>query len=326
MENPITTLFPALLLASALALPTQGQVPSSRPSPTPGAQTKNRTLHFGWPIPAKATITERSLQRGRKSVTSYRFEIAPDPKDKTHWIAQLSDIKVKEMDTAGATPEQVALSKKILGAISSALPTLSIDPKTLEAKARGVRKGVETVIQILKENAKTDKDKQLIALISKSMASEAMLNTLRTSSLSFWKAWAEVWNGLAIPIEGSSRSFKGVMYYPTGGKGECKVKLTNLGSPKGKPGLIQLRYQQTGSGDILTAIVRLMKTSLPPAYRNRINKDMFESGKLSVNIRATLDRKTLLPQRVLIEKRTKIKMKGKPARERIELHDYRFLW
>ncbi|HHI80568.1 MAG TPA: hypothetical protein ENK02_11365 [Planctomycetes bacterium] len=326
MTRTLQALFPALLLASTLAMPSKGQVPVKGPAPTPQAQGKSLTLHFGWPIPAKAHIVEKSLKKGRKAVTSYNFELVPDPENKGRWIGRMSDIQVQQMDTMGLTPEQLALSKKLLGAVTSALPTLSIDPKTLEAQAQGIRKGVEAVIQILRSTAKTDKDKQLIALVSKSMTSKAMLATLRASSLSFWKAWAETWNGLEVPPKGRSKILDGVISYPMGGEGKCKVKLTNLGSPKGNPELIQLRYEQTGTGDILGIFIALMKKSLPPAYRDRIHKEMFESASISVHMQATLHRKTLLPQRVLIEKTTEVKMKGRPARKQLERHDYHFTW
>jgi hypothetical protein len=295
----------------------------------PTRKTKSsspKILHFRWPIPAKAFITERSLRRGRNAVTSYRFEITPDPKDKSRWVGRMTHIQVKEMETGKATKEQIILSKKILAAISSALPTLSIDPKTLDAKAIGVRKGVEAVLEVLQKNSKSPKDKQFINLISKSMKSEAMLRTLQESSLSFWKAWASVWNGLELPSPGSSQNFKGVMFYPMGGRGKCKVTLSNLGSPKAKPEWIRLRYHQVADSSVLKAVVNLMKKSAPVQYRDRIREDMFESAKISVNIQATLDRKTLLPQRIQVEKISEIKAKGRPISKRLERRDYSFVW
>jgi len=317
-----TFLLPACLAPLSLLPSQQTTAPHSKGS----SGSSMTTLRFSWPIPARASIIEESLKRGRKAVTSYKFRLSPDPKNPARWIGRISDIKVLKMDTGKANAQQIALSKKILTAISSALPTLSIQASTLEAKTQGVQKGIDAVLKVLKENTKSPKEQKILQTIEKSMKSKAMLRNLQESSLFFWKAWAGVWNGLTLPAEGSSRSFKGVMYYPTGGQGSCKVTLTQLGSPKGKPQWIRLKYRQDSDSTALKQIVQTMKASIPAPYRDRFNEGLFESAKLSVTITATLDRKTLLPQRVLVEKDSEIKPKNRPASKRFERRDYRFHW
>ncbi len=317
-----------LPLVSFLLLGSLSQVSSQQPATRPAKtqQPQAQTLHLHWPIPAKATVTEKILKRGRNAVTTYTFELVPNPKNNARWIGRLSNIQVKQMETGNATKEQVALSKKVLTAISSALPTLSINPKTWEATAEGVEEGINAVLKILQENTKSDKDRDYLRLIAKNLKSKAMMQSLKEASLSFWNAWAGSWHGLKLPAEGSSSHFDGTMYFPMGGEGTCKVTVTNLGSPKGRPDLIQLKFHQASDSSAIKSMVENMKKNIPPQYRAQVRADVFESVQVQSTVTATLDRKTLLPHHVLVEKTAKVKVKGRPSRTVVERHDYSFDW
>jgi hypothetical protein len=245
--------------------------------PAAVADDQPAPLKFAWPVPCKATVTEKLVKRGQTATTRYTISIEKQDADfKLH----IDDFSFTEF--AGKAPDDPSVAATVAVALPTArlIPDLLIDADGRVKDVLGLDAMIEAEVALLSPGA----DETVRAARYKQLSTPEARAAIKRESTKNWRAWAGDWVGLVIPagkdvaskypvrdIDGTEIDAPAILQRTAADEAPGHVRLTRVATLEGeatKASLdlwIKLMTKQTGKAPpegLITGLTLSTRTQL----------------------------------------------------------------
>jgi hypothetical protein len=308
LVQEVFMLRPQFLLAASLALVVLSAARADdQPAP----------LKFAWPVPSKATVTEKIWKHGRTCTTRYSVSVVKSGDDlKVH----IDDFAFTEYGGKPADDPAVATE------VARALPMAKIVPDLLLSADGRVKEvlGLDEMLKAEVELMVPGADEAKRAEQYKQLSTPEAREAIKRESSKNWRAWVGDWVGVVVPsgkgAEGryAVRDFDGT---------ERDAPATLQRAADETPGYVQLTRVATLEGDAtkasLDAWIKLMTLrsgKAPP-------EGLFTGMVLTTRMLSVAEESTLRLKRAIREEACTVHRKDKDDLViGVERHEFTFDW
>jgi hypothetical protein len=277
-------------------------------------------LKFAWPVPSKATVTEKVLKQGHKATTRYVVTLEPDGKS-ADFKMHISDFEFVELDGHAATEPALAPQIAQATAQSKMIPDLVISADGRVKDVVGLEAAVEAQLAVL-EKSENPQLRASVPSLRAMLARPETIATQKRESSRIWQWWVGEWVGRVIPA-GPDVQTKFAIRCPDAVDREAPTSLRRKTSADG-PEMAQFSRESTLEGDdakpVVEAYVNKMK-----AMTGRVPPEI-TGMRLCERTVVSTDPATLRPKRAFSEAIGTLYVKDQPERTDVERHEYTFEW
>jgi hypothetical protein len=302
----------ALLLAAAHLRAQESAAPE---------RSGGEAFAFAWPVPCSAVVTKDGEKKGARTRLRFRLDLAAGEAGELR--VKLGDFEFLLVDGQDATTPAMREALAPASALTQAVPDTVVSAKGDFLRIDGIDAMLERVAKFMGETKGHSAEEQ--ARILASMRTPVMQQVLQEACSADWITWAGGWVGFdATPGSDTADVVRMPMM---GASLEGAVTRRHLGAVDEHPGHVRLSAKMVAEGPEATAafaeaMARLAKEAGGPPFP----ADQLEELRVETTMEVVTDPKTLLPLRAGRTKKMRVVMKGRPAREQVERHDYTFEW
>jgi hypothetical protein len=297
-----------LLLMAGLALPARA-----------GAEAP--PLRFRWPIPARATVTERVQRHGQDVTIRYQLSLSPAA-DREQLTLHIEGTEV--MAVKGANLKDPAVRAKVEQAVKVAAiaPSLVI---SREGQFLDIDRFDRVLAAIAAASPGTAEQKRRVVAL---MRTPEMKRLLEQRAADFWNVWVGVWANQNLP-SGARRQVPRQVALPDGSGFNQLLHLQHHGAD-GPPGHVRLSFAATLDGAADQQAVRrfidgVLEQMSAQAGRP-LPREVIETIEVTTAGEVITDPETLRPVAARSGRQTTLKVRGEPPRVEQELRRYTFEW
>jgi hypothetical protein len=285
--------------------------------PAARADDQPAPLKFAWPVPSKATVTERIWKHGLNAVTRYTLSVETQGDDlKVH----MDDFSFTEF--AGKPPDDPSVAKEVAAALPGAklVPDLLISADGRVKDVLGLDAMVQAEVDLLSPGA----DEAQRAERYKQLSTPEARAAIKKESTKNWRAWIGDWVGLVIP-PGKDTEGRYVVRDVDGTERDAPAVLQR-GADEAA-GHVQLTRVATLQGDdtkaSLDTWIKLMtkKTGKAPP------EGLFTGLVLTTRMFVVTEESTMRPKRAIREEACTVHRKDQnDLVVGVERHEFTFEW
>lgn len=291
---------------------------SSQQSRTaPASKAAYESFVFAWPVPANVRITERALKRGKTAVKRYTATLVPHENGED-LLLSLRDFDFVELEGLDLVDPAVKKALAPALAMTSAIPDLRIGKNGDLLGVVGIDRLAQRIVEFL-GRVSGGEDKQKLAAMAQAFKNPRVLKTLEEAGSQSWLAWVGAWTRLG----GIEQGGKAELTASTKA-GSQQIHAEHLGPAEGKPGHVNLLMRTRTDGEKAGELIQGFLQEMTPKKGGEEIPEI-EECEVVTTVRAVTDPKTLMPLRVELEKRIRIKMGGKETNG-LERREYDFDW
>jgi hypothetical protein len=222
-------------------------------------------LKFAWPVPSRATVTQKSSKRGKSATT--RFRLSLERAGGGDLRLHLGEFRF--VDFAGRAATDPAVADAVMRATrlaNSASADLLIGPDGRIKDVVDLDGVVRTMLADMEENG-TDAEKSRLAELREQMRTPQAKDAVRRDAMKPWQTWIGEWIGRAIPAEGESFATHAVRDVD-GTEREARARLRR--GPPDSAGHVRFVREAVLEGDATKASLAMWikavaaKTGTPP--------------------------------------------------------------
>ncbi len=308
-------LIPSLLTAAAAASILAPASAADDPAP----------LKFAWPVPSKATVTEKIWKGVRTATTRYIVTVERSGTG-DDLRAHLSDFTFIDMDGKPPTDPAVAPALAEAEALAKLTPDLLIAPDGTVKDVLGLDALIEAQIVGLESHA-TEEMKPHLPEIRAKMTSPAERERKKRISTNWWRTWVAEWVGLSL-AEGKVVEGKRTVRDVDETERDAPAVFRLVPAPDDK-GLMQVAREAALDGDATKASLEQWVATLARQTGKTPPDGFFTGLRLTSRAAVTVDLATLRPRRALSEESCVVHRKGHEdlmLRGNLERHEYEFVW
>lgn len=285
-----------------------------------GADDQPAPLKFAWPVPSKATVTERIDMKGRQAKTRYTVTLEAVGTDGT-FRARVSDFEFIEL--GGRPASDPALAQQISQALTLAklIPDLLITPEGRVKDVVGLEAAIEAQLVLIEQSGDALRKAELPALRAMLSRPET-LEAQKRKTARLWQSWVGEWVGRTIPADKTVES-KHAVRCPDGVEREAPTTLRRTESSDG-PGTGQFKRESVLDGEdakpAIESWVKKMNDLTGRPAPDIVGMRIYERAVVSTELA------TLRPRRVFTEEIRTLRVKDQPDAVDTERHEFTFEW
>lgn len=285
-----------------------------------GADDQPAPLKFAWPVPSKATVTEKVEKVGHTATTRYTLSVERSGEGGDLRL-HLGDFEFLDLDGKPATDPSLAQQLKVALPMAKAIPDILIGADGSVKDVLGLDTAIATMLDELSKNLDEREKASLPQLRAQFEAPETREKMKREASKQ-WTAWVAEWAGRTIP-EGRGVDGTHAVSCPDGAEVMAPTLLRRMPAENEGPGLVKLTRETTLDGeDAKPAFEAWLKKA-----EAALGRSLGATGmRLVDRIAAVTDPSTLRPTWVRREEQRILHMKDADDRNDIERHEYQFEW
>ncbi len=300
-------LIEALLLVAAMGLsaPAQGEV---------------APLKFRWPIPTRATVTERAQRHGQDVTIRYQLSLSPTG-DRKQLVLDIEGTELVAVKGANLKDPEVRAKLEQSLRVAAIVPSLVISRDGQFVQIGRFEEVLAALEAATPGNA--EQKRKVVAL----MNTAEMKGLLVQRAVDLWNVWVGVWANQRLP-SGARLGVPLQVALPDGSVLNQALNLQNHGAD-GPPGHIRLSFASTiGSADqpgvrtFMDGVLRQMSA----AVGRPLPREVVEKIEVTTAGEVITDPRTLRPIAARSGRQTTLKVKGESQRVEQELRRYTFEW